>query len=125
LSNLGVEGVDLKKLVVEGVVGTERFNQALRRFKGVVGVDTAGEVKFGVRGVIGFEVRAPVRLRFVGSIGRIVGIRVSLAGARSEDSAEGVAGSGLLVSGADNAEPMSDNVSERTRIRRAGAIAGT
>lgn len=34
-------------------------------------------------------------------------------------------GRGLKASGAENAEPMSDRVSERTCMRSDGAIAGT
>lgn len=99
----GAEEAGLKE-VLEGVGGRERFSQAPRR-PGMVGVG----------GVMGLESRGPLKVRFGGS---------SRSGFDADAGFGGV-GSGLATRGAENAEPMSDKVSERTFIRREGAMAGT
>ena len=109
---------------VAGVLGSERFNHALRRPMGVVGVETAG-----TGGVIGLEDKGE-NMRAEDAMLRLVGAR-ERAGldARPDKDPDvgglGGLGRGLWASGAENAEPMSDKVSERTCILRDGAIAGT
>jgi hypothetical protein len=76
---------------------------------GVVGVGIVG-----VGGVMGFEVRGPVNVR-----SSVVLSANFLAGDF------GGIGRGLVVSGTENADPMSERVSERTCMRSAGAMAGT
>lgn len=102
-----------------GVVGRgeERRNQLLRRWREAVEVELA---VFGGGGVMGFEVKGPVKLRAAGYSEKF--------GARRSRGAEpvgGVVGSGLLASGTENADPMSERVSDRTCIRIEGAKCGT
>lgn len=107
-------GADLKNAGVEGVFGIERLIQAPRRCIGVVGVGV-----WVVGGVMGLELRGPEGMV------RMAG-RLSLpAGRRKREVESGVVGSGLLASGVDRADPISERVSERTCMRRAGAMAGT
>ena len=95
------------------MLGFERFSQAPRRWMGVVAVAAVG-----VLGVMGLELRGPEKVR--GSV------RPSLVVDRERGLVgSGVAGRGLLMRGAEKAEPMSERVSERTRMRSEGAIAGT
>jgi hypothetical protein len=96
-----------------GVVGIERLSHAPRRWIGVVGVGTVG-----VGGVMGFEVKGPGNLR-------VGGERESFVGARERGVDVGGEGRGWLASGAENADPISESVSERTCIRKDGAMAGT
>lgn len=105
---------DLKRDGDVGVVGMERFSQAPRRWIGVVGVGIVG-----VGGVIGFDDRGPpVEMRDGGA-------RVSLVVVRDSGLDVGGVGRGLLARGTEKAEPISDNVSERTCIRSEGAMRGT
>ena len=67
---------------------------------------------------MGFESRGPLNVRDGGA-------SVSLLGIRPGPGGGGGGGNGLATSGAENAEPISDRVSERTCIRSKGAIAGT
>jgi len=112
--DFGVVGADLKNAGVEGVFGMERLIQAPRRWMGVVGVGV-----WDVGGVIGLELRGPeAMVRRAG--------RLSLpAGRRKREVESGVVGRGLLARGVERADPISERVSERTCMRRAGAMAGT
>jgi hypothetical protein len=83
---------------------------------GVVGVGTVG-----VSGVIGFESRGPLNVREGGASVNPVVRRESWLG----PGRRGGGGSGFATSGAEKADPMSDNVSERTCMRSEGAMAGT
>ena len=67
---------------------------------------------------MGLESRGPLKVRDGGA-------SVSLLGSRPGTGGGGGGGSGLVASGTENAEPISDRVSERTCIRSKGAIAGT
>ena len=91
----------VKNAGVVGEEGRERLIQAPRRDMGVDGT-------VGVGGVIGFDDK--------GAKGCVGGARVSLVG--------GV-GRGLLIRGAEKAEPMSERVSARHRRRNDGAMVGT
>lgn len=115
--DFGVVGLDVDVEVGDlrdGALGRDRLSQAPRRWMGVVGVGTVG-----VGGVIGFESRGPLNVRTGGVSVSLVVFRVKLVGGR------GGSGSGFATSGAEKADPMSDNVSERTCMRNEGAIAGT
>lgn len=67
------------------------------------------------------EVSDPVSWRYSGS-GPMVGVVVLVVEPRSGDA--GTEGSGFDANGTDNADPMSESVSERTVIRSEGAMAG-
>ena len=87
----------------------ERLIQAPSRAIGVVGVAGGG-------GVMGFEFKGPVWEKEGGaSLSPIVARRAGV-------SASGVVGSGLKLRGAENAEPISERVSERTCMRMDGAM---
>jgi hypothetical protein len=90
-------------------VEVERLSQAPRRAMGVVGVAGGG-------GVMGLEVKGPVWQKDGGASERPMVAR------RAGEPASGVEGSGLKPRGAENAEPMSESVSERTCIRIDGAM---
>jgi hypothetical protein len=75
-------------------------------------MDVVGVGTVGVGGVMGLESRWPLKVRLGGS-------------RRSPDFFAGGLGRGLLTKGAEKADPMSESVSERTFIRREGAMAGT
>lgn len=112
---------------VVGEEGSERFSHAPSRPSGVVGVGMVG-----VGGVMGFEVNGPR----AGGGGRGGGTSLSFCwaglgaivgwywGWLNTGDADGGVGSGFETRGTEKAEPMSDSVSERTCMRRAGAIAG-
>lgn len=100
---MGVSGRELR--ASEEV---ERLIQAPRRAMGVVGVVAGG-------GVTGLEFRGPVYCRSDGV--RVRPVVVRLTGVMIS----GVAGRGFVSSGAENAEPISESVSERTCIRIEGA----
>lgn len=91
--------------------GMDFLIQAPRRCIG-----DAGTV--GVGGVIGLELRGPGPRWMVAGMLRLVVVR-------ERGDGLGVAGRGLAFRGAENADPMSERVSERTRIRSEGAMAGT
>jgi hypothetical protein len=89
-------------------VDIERLSHVVSRDMDFVGVCGAG-------GVMGFEHSAIVLLRDGGASVRPVVRRL-----------KGASGSILLIlMGAENADPMSDSVSERTCMRIEGAIYGT
>lgn len=92
-------------------VEVERLSHAPRRVMGVVGVTGAG-------GVIGLEVNGPVYVRDGG--GNSVRAVVALLAAALP--VVGGVESVLLAKGAENAEPMSESVSERTCMRMEGAM---
>ena len=113
----GVVGLDevgdLKKEGEEGVVGRDRLIQAPRRWIEVGGV--------GVGGVMGLESRGPLKVRAGGARVSLVVWRERLLG----PGGGGGGGSGLVASGTEKADPMSERVSERTCMRSEGAMAGT
>ena len=76
---------------------------------GVVGVTGGG-------GVMGLDVKGPLYGKAGGARWRPVVARLP------ETSDSGVVGSGLKAKGAENADPISESVSERTCIRIDGAI---
>jgi hypothetical protein len=101
-----------------GVVGRDRFNHAPNRPIAVVGLGAVG-----VSGVMGFEVNGPpVNERVGGDRDNFVPLLV-MAGA--DVGGGGGVGRDLGARGTENAEPMSESVSERTCMRNEGAIRGT
>lgn len=121
LEDFGVLGlevgvVDLRNEGEDGVVGRERLSQAPRRCIGVVGVGMVG-----VGGVMGLESKGPLKVRAGGArVNRVVW-RERFPG----PGGGGGVGRGFDASGTEKAEPMSESVSERTCMRREGAMAGT
>lgn len=119
LADLGVVGLDVDVDAgdfIEGVLGSERLSQAPSRWMGVVGVGTVG-----VGGVMGLESRGPLKVREGGASVSLVVCRERRPG----PGGGGGGGRGLVTSGTEKADPISDNVSERTCMRSEGAIAGT
>jgi hypothetical protein len=108
----------LKKEGVVGVEGRDRFNHAPSR---PIAVDGLGAV--GVGGVIGFDDSGPpVNERDGGDKVNFVPL-LDMVGA--DFGGGGGVGSGFGARGTENAEPISDSVSERTCMRKDGAIRGT